>query len=191
MGAFGAIVAGLMANAKVPIGFAIVTLAGVLAGHMTYRLKRDLVTTTIVTVVVAFVGVWIGQTGAISSVVGWFNSLVGYTATIGDKEVKNILYMTPYGPMTWAVWIWGILALLFCYLGSVLPIWRFAQPVNYVSFWLVTAGIVGSIIGILFTWPGFGDFPAYTGFFAVGVLAPGVPTPLWPIIFVTIACGAI
>lgn len=191
MGAFGAIVAGLLANPKVPIGFAIVTLAGVLAGHMTYRLKRDLVTTTIVTVVIAFLGVWLGQTGALSRIIEWFNGLVGYTATIGDREVKNILYMTPYGPMTWGVWIWGILALVFCYLGSVLPIWRFAQPVNYVSFWLVIAGIIGSVIGILISWPGFGDFPAFTGFNAVGVLAPGVPTPLWPILFVTIACGAI
>ncbi len=191
MGAFGAIVAGLMANPKVPIGFIIVTLAGILAGHMTYKLKRDLVTTTIVTVVVAFLGVWIGQTGAVSGIVQWFNSLVGFTATVGGKEVKNILYLTPYGPMTWGVWIWGILALVFCYLGSVLPIWRFAQPVNYVSFWLVIAGVVGSVIGILLTWPSFGDFPAYTGFYATGVLAPGVPAPLWPIIFVTIACGAI
>ncbi|MDR7545632.1 MAG: carbon starvation CstA family protein, partial [Armatimonadota bacterium] len=191
MGAFGAIVAGLLANAKVPIGFIIVTLAGVLAGHMTYKMRRDLVTTTIVTVVIAFIGIWLGQTGPLSGIVNWFNSLVGYTATIGGKETKNILYMTPYGPMTWPVWIWGILALVFCYLGSVLPIWRFAQPVNYVSFWLILAGMVGAIIGILITWPGFGDFPAYVGFFATGVLAPGVPTPLWPIIFVTIACGAI
>ncbi|MDQ7843552.1 MAG: carbon starvation CstA family protein [Armatimonadota bacterium] len=191
MGAFGSIVAGLMANPKVPIGFIIVTLAGVLAGHMTYRLKRDLVTTTIVTVVIAFVGVWLGQTGPLSRIVEWFNGLAGSTVVIADKEVKNVFYMTPYGPMTWGVWIWGILALVFCYLGSVLPIWRFAQPVNYVSFWLVIVGIVGSIVGILISWPGFGDFPAFTGFNAVGVLAPGVATPLWPILFVTIACGAI
>ncbi|MDQ7849386.1 MAG: carbon starvation CstA family protein [Armatimonadota bacterium] len=191
MGAFGAIVAGLLANPKVPIGFIIVTLAGVLAGHMTYRLKRDLVSTTIITVIIAFIGVYLGQTGALSRITEWFNGLVGYTTTVADKEVRNVLYMTPYGPMTWPVWIWGILALVFCYLGSVLPIWRFAQPVNYVSFWLVIAGIIGAIIGIFITRPGFADFPAFTGFYAVGVLAPGVATPLWPIIFVTIACGAI
>jgi carbon starvation protein len=191
MGAFAAIVAGLMANSKVPIGFILVTLAGVLAGHMTYKLRRDLVSTTVVTVVIAFIGVWLGQTGAISGIVGWFNSQVGFTATVAGKEVKNVLYMTPYGPMTWPVWIWGILALGFCYLGSVLPIWKFAQPVNYVSFWLVFLGIIGAIVGILIAWPGFGDFPSYTGFYATGVLAPGVAAPLWPIIFVTIACGAI
>jgi carbon starvation protein len=80
-------------------------------------------------------------------------------------------------------------------MGSVLPIWRFAQPVNYVSFWLVLMGIVGAIIGIfirtLTTGTSFGDFPAFTGFMAKGIIAPGWDTPLWPILFVTIACGAI
>ncbi|HYL82323.1 MAG TPA: carbon starvation CstA family protein, partial [Candidatus Acidoferrum sp.] len=94
------------------------------------------------------------------------------------------------GPMKWSVWFWGIVALGFCYLGSVLPIWRFAQPVNYVSFWLVLMGIVGSIVGIFIRMPSFGDFPAFTGFMAKGIIAKDFNTPLWPILFVTIACGA-
>jgi carbon starvation protein len=73
---------------------------------------------------------------------------------------------------------------IFCYLGAVLPIWSFAQPVNYVSFWIVTLGMVGGVLGLLFWRPGMGDFPVFTGF----VAASG---PLWPMLFVTIACGAI
>ena len=34
----------------------------------------------------------------------------------------------------------------FCYLGAVLPIWSFAQPVNYVSFWIVAIGMVGGVL---------------------------------------------
>jgi carbon starvation protein len=92
--------------------------------------------------------------------------------------------------MKWSVFFWGIVVLGFCYLGSVLPIWQFAQPVNYVAFWLVLVGILGSIVGVFFTMPSFGDFPAFTGFYVKGIIAPGVDTPLWPILFVTIACGA-
>src|SRR5579884_3102501 len=183
MSAFGSIVAGILANPNVPIGFLILTLAGVLAGHMTYKLRKDLLGTTVLTVLIAFVGVWLGTTG--------INGAVGFTATVGGTKVTNILYMTPYGPMTWPVWLWGILALVFCYLGSVLPIWQFAQPVNYVSFWLVFVGIIGSGLGILIQHPGFGDFPVYAGFLVPGVLAPGFATPLWPILFVTISCGAV
>jgi len=181
MGAFGAIVAGLFANPKMPFGFIILTLAGVLAGQMTYKWRKDLVMTTVVTVAIAIIGIWLGTTGPFQAIVDAIN---------GGKD-SFVLYTTPYGPMKWSVWFWGIVVLGFCYLGSVLPIWRFAQPVNYVAFWLVLMGIVGSIIGIFFRMPGFGDFPAFTGFMAKGIIAPGFDTPLWPILFVTIACGAI
>ncbi|MGE5849549.1 MAG: carbon starvation protein A [Candidatus Methylomirabilota bacterium] len=178
MGAFGAIVAGIFANPKVTFGFIILTLAGVLAGQMTYKWRKDLLMTTLLTVAIAIVGIWLGTREPFLSVVNWVNGL------------KLVEYQTPYGPMTWPVWFWGIVALGFCYLGSVLPIWRFAQPVNYVSFWLVLMGIVGAIIGIFIRMPSYGDFPAFTGFMAKGIIAPGWDTPLWPILFVTIACGA-
>ncbi|MFB3816704.1 MAG: carbon starvation protein A [Candidatus Methylomirabilales bacterium] len=181
MGAFGAICAALFANPKVAFGFIILTLAGVLSGQMTYKWRQDLVMTTVVTVLLAVVGIWLGTTG-------FFQSIV--TAINGGKD-SFVLFQTPYGPMKWSVFFWGIVVLFFCYLGAVLPIWRFAQPVNYVAFWLVLFGIVGSIIGIFFRMPSFGDFPAFTGFWAKGIIAPGIETPLWPILFVTIACGAI
>jgi carbon starvation protein len=181
MGAFGAIVAGLFSNPKVPFGFIILTLAGVLAGQMTYKWRKDLVVTTLFTVALAILGIWVGTTEPFQAIVNLIN---------GGKG-SFILYATPYGPMMWSVFFWGIVVLGFCYLGSVLPIWRFAQPVNYVAFWLVLMGIVGSIIGIFIRMPSFGDFPAFSGFMAKGIIAPGVDTPLWPILFVTIACGAI
>jgi len=178
MGAFAAIVAGVFSNPNLPIGFIILTLMGVLAGQMTYKWRKDLLMTTVVTVVLSLVGIWLGTTGSLRAIVDWINGL------------NLVSYATPYGPMTWPVWFWGIVALGFCYLGSVLPIWQFAQPVNYVSFWLVLMGIVGSIVGIFVTMPSLGDFPAFTGFMAKGIIAPGFDTPLWPMLFVTIACGA-
>ncbi len=174
MGAFGAIVAGIFANPNVPFGFIILTLAGVLAGQMTYKWRKDLLLTTLITVAIGVIGIWLGTTGPFRAIVDAIN---------GGKD-SFILYATPYGPMKWSVWFWGIVALGFCYLGSVLPIWRFAQPVNYVSFWLVLMGIVGSIVGIFFRMPSFGDFPAFTSFSVAGL------GPMWPLLFVTIACGA-
>ncbi len=191
MGAFGSIVAGVLKNPAVPVGFIILTLAGVLAGQMTYRWRRDLVQTTIVTVVIAIVGIWLGQTGPVKDVISGFNGLLGHTVTSGGQQVQHVLYNTPYGPMEWSVFFWGIFALAFCYLGSVLPIWRFAQPVNYVSFWLVVLGIVGSIVGIILAALGVGSasaafhVPAYNRWSIANL------GPLWPILFVTISCGAV
>ena len=87
--------------------------------------------------------------------------------------------------VTQAKFIGSLLVVIICYFGAVLPIWRWAQPINYVSFWIVFLGILGGIIGLLLWRPGMGDFPAYRTFNVAGL------GPLWPMLFVTIACGAI
>lgn len=104
---------------------------------------------------------------------------------------------------------WALFLLAFAYLASTLPIWRFAQPVNYIGFWitLLTIGIsaVGAILAPLIR-PEVGTFalPAFCtsadvanrlcsvpgGGFS-GALASGAIQPIWPMLFVTIACGAI
>jgi carbon starvation protein len=106
----------------------------------------------------------------------------------------NVMWDIGYGNYTWPMFLWGIVMLLFCYLGSVLPIWRFAQPVNYTSFYLVALGIIGGIVGIIIAALGGGAnyvIPAFSGFTVKGPLAAGVDSPLWPLLFVVIACGAI
>jgi carbon starvation protein len=143
---------------------------GVLAGQMTYKWKQDILITSVVTVALTFVGIWVGTLPAVSN---FFSSLYG-----GAESPIFFLGNTQ------AAVVGTLLMLLFCYLGSVLPIWSFAQPVNYVSFWIVTLGMLGGLVGLVIWHPGMGDFPAFTGFNA----AAG---PLWPMLFVTIACGAI
>src|SRR6266545_2814680 len=193
MAAFGGIVAGLMARAEVPIGFFILVLAGVLAGQMTYRWRQDLLLTTVVTVAIAIFGVWLGQTNFVKPLVSAINGVGGTTGADGTVA-PLVMWNIGYGPYSWPLFLWGILMLLFCYLGSVLPIWRFAQPVNYTSFWLVLIGIVGSIAGIAIAALGGGanyTIEAYKGFSVPGPLAPGVLSPLWPLLFVVISCGAV
>jgi carbon starvation protein len=171
MGAFGNLVGkSLMARPIVPFGMIVVTLAGILAGQMTYKWKKDIVLTTVVTVALSFVGVWLSTLSGISNI---FAGLYG-----GAKP--PVLFLT----VTQAQFIGTLLVLLFCYLGSVLPIWSWAQPVNYVSFWIVALGMLGGVLGMLIWHPGMGDFPAYTTW-SIGA------GPLWPMLFVTIACGAI
>ncbi|MEW6717097.1 MAG: carbon starvation CstA family protein [Chloroflexota bacterium] len=171
MGAFGnAVGKTLMVKPTVPFGIIALVLMGVLAGQMTYRWKQDIILTSIVTVILTFVGIWLGTTEAVSNFFG-------------------ALYGLPESPQwflgnTQAAVLGTILMVIFCYLGAVLPIWSFAQPVNYVSFWIVTLGMISAVLGLLIWRPGMGDFPIFTQF----TTASG---PLWPMLFVTIACGAI
>ena len=185
MGAFGAIAAPLLAGRNVAVGFIAIVLAGVLAGQMTYRWKVDLLVTTVVTVAIALLGTWIGtlplfagETGLVAAI----NGLAG--------NAEGVLFNTPYGPMPWSTVFWAVVIALFCYLGSVLPIWRFAQPVNYTSFWFVALGMVLAILGIAIA--------TFTGSVNTSFQIPAFVTlyrpnlgPIWPILFVTIACGAI
>jgi carbon starvation protein len=171
MGAFGnAVGKVLMTNPKVPFGMIALVLMGVLAGQMTYKWKQDIILTTVVTVVLTFVGIWISTLPFMSNI---------FSAIYGLPDSPTIFLGN-----TQAQVIGTLLMVIFCYLGAVLPIWSFAQPVNYVSFWIVTLGMVGGVIGLLIWRPGMGDFPVFTQFSA----ASG---PLWPMLFVTIACGAI
>ncbi|HEV8681968.1 MAG TPA: carbon starvation CstA family protein [Actinomycetota bacterium] len=95
---------------------------------------------------------------------------------------------------------WAIFLLVFSYLGANLPIWRFAQPVNYIGFWITALTIGLSAVGALLAPLGLvegattGKFQiaTFNGFFSTdAVRATGVFQPLWPMLFVTIACGAI
>jgi carbon starvation protein len=90
---------------------------------------------------------------------------------------------------------WAVFLLVFAYLASTLPIWRFAQPVNYIGFWITLLTIGFSAIGAVlapFLKPEIGAFalePVKTMGFALDPAKAW--QPLWPMLFVTIACGAI
>src|SRR5438128_977162 len=89
---------------------------------------------------------------------------------------------------------WALAISAFCYAGSVLPIWRMAQPVIYVGFWITALSMVLGLSGAAvasFVKPEVAQFviPAFKGFNPQ--LGPAGIMPLWPMLFVTIACGAI
>ncbi len=180
MGAYGTQIAfTFFTNPIVPLGVIIVMALGVLAGQMTYRWKMDIILTTIITVVLSFVGIYIST---LQPVQGFFNTIYGVTKTAaGAASASPTMFLT----ITQAKFFGSLLMILIIYLGSVLPIWRFAQPINFVAFWIVIIGILAGVIGLLVWHPSLGNFPAITTFTVAGL------GPLWPILFVTIACGAI
>jgi carbon starvation protein len=158
VGAFGnVVVSTAVALKSSPMAWLFLTIAGVLCGQMIYRWRMDIIVTTVVTVVIAMVGIFLGTAAPSDSILG---------ADLANSR-----------------WLWAILAFVFCYFASVLPIWRFSLPINYVAAYVVFLGLFFGCIGILFLRPDF-TLPAYTGFnIAIG--------PLWPMMFVTIACGAV
>ncbi len=167
MGAFGSALVGLFVGKdSVAFGMIVVTVTGLLAGQMIYKWKKDIVLTTVVTVGLCFVGIYLGT---LDPVTGIFGKVDKAAPLFMGQTAKHIL--------------WAVMIMVFCYFGAVLPIWRFAQPINYVSFYIVFIGMIAAALGIVVGRPDF-TIPAFTTY-EIGI------GPLWPILFVTIACGAI
>ena len=110
------------------------------------------------------------------------------TTAVYDSATGAIKTMPAY--LFWALFIFA-----FSYLASTLPIWRFAQPVNYIGFWITLLTIGLSALGAVlapFIKPEIGSFalePIKTLGFAYD--SAKAWQPLWPMLFVTIACGSI
>jgi carbon starvation protein len=158
------------------------------------------------------------STGPISGVVSSLNSALnggGPLYTVVDPTNADPRVPAPgadgtrpktatFDPATGAISVlpnflfWAFLLLVFSYLGANTAIWRFAQPVNYIGFWItaIVIGVsaIGALLAPFITLPG---QTAAAGTFALGAYkgfdtgTGGALQPLWPMLFVTIACGAI
>jgi carbon starvation protein len=84
--------------------------------------------------------------------------------------------------IVWALIIYGFIA-------SVLPVWLLLAPRDYLSTFMKIGTIALLAIGILIVLPAI-QMPATTPF-AFNGLGPVVAGPLFPFVFITIACGAL
>ncbi|MEW6753226.1 MAG: carbon starvation CstA family protein [Candidatus Latescibacterota bacterium] len=79
--------------------------------------------------------------------------------------------------------VWDVLLLLYCFAASIIPMWLLLQPRGHLGGYFLLISLVGGALGILF---GGKEvlFPAFKGWFTPA----GVP--LFPMLFITVACGA-
>jgi carbon starvation protein len=125
-------------------------LLAVLFGLSIYKFKLPMFRTSLIFVILVFLGIWFGQ----------------------------VLPVNLYSKKLWAV-----VLLIYCFFASVLPVWLLLQPRDYLSSYLLFASVLAGVLGILL-----GGFDikssSFKGFHSdIGYL--------FPILFITIACGAI
>src|SRR5215831_5848586 len=139
-GAFGNIVAGVLVDPRVPLGIIALALLGLLGGQMLYRMRADLIVVTLVTVGGTLLAVLLNadENGPVASVWKGFNGALNALAPNGITTVLNptLPAAAQNVPVTVSFVFWLLALFAFCYAGAVLPIWRYAQPVNYIGFWL-------------------------------------------------------
>jgi len=109
-----------------------------------------------------------------------FVSLVFFFTWYGQKIPLNNIPAVLGDPAK----TWSILLLIYCFIASVTPVWILLQPRDYLSSFLLYASVLGGFLGILLGGLPV-HYPAFVAFEAKGVGA------MFPMLFVTVACGAI
>ncbi|MEN6411770.1 MAG: carbon starvation CstA family protein [Veillonellales bacterium] len=82
---------------------------------------------------------------------------------------------------TKTTWVYVVFAYMF--MAAVMPMWLLMEPRDYLSSFLLLGMIASGVIGVIFTNPTI-ELPAFSGFEVSG-------KPMFPILFITIACGAV
>jgi carbon starvation protein len=78
---------------------------------------------------------------------------------------------------------WALVLIIYCFLASTTPVWILLQPRDYLSSYLLYASVITSFLGIII-----GGFTIrYPAFTAWSIPQTGT---LFPILFITVACGA-
>jgi carbon starvation protein len=196
-GAFVGIMATVLeSQPRTQLGVIVLTVMGLLLGQMLYRWRTGLVGATILTVGITMLAILAGPwaEGAFRALNAGLNNLGAGApiVTYFDPTLAN--FKGADAKIMPSLLFWALAICAFCYAGSVLPIWRMAQPVVYVGFWITATSMVLGLLGAAaasFVKPEVAQFviPAFKGFNPQ--LGPAGVMPLWPMLFVTIACGAI
>lgn len=163
----------------VPIWSSLVV--AVIVGLLIYRTRAGLLGPSLGALLVLYAMIWIGQYVPFSlpDVFGWAPSAAQVTAAGGDGMAAQAAAATDGVRAGWV-----IILFIYAFVASVLPVWLLLQPRDYVNGHqlFVALGIIA--VGVVVTNP--------------PVIAPAINThlpsdaPSWfPLLFITIACGAI
>jgi len=81
---------------------------------------------------------------------------------------------------------WDVVILIYCFIASVVPMWILLQPRGYLGGWLLYLTIIIALIGALFG----GYQLQYPAINTEGLRSLVNGKFLFPILFITVACGA-
>jgi len=107
----------------------------------------------------------------------------GVKLAVGLVLIVGMLAAGIAHPLYFDSQVWRYVVFAYCFIASVLPMWLLMQPRDYLSSFLLLGMVAGGVLGVLVAQPVI-HMPAFVGFEVNG-------KPLFPILFITIACGAV
>jgi carbon starvation protein len=117
-------------------------------------------------------------------------SVVGFALVIasifGGQAVANSPTLAPW--FTLSATSLAIATIIYGFLASVMPVWLFLAPRDYLSTFIKLGVVAMLAVGIVFVHPTL-QLPAFTRF--VDGTGPIFAGKVFPFVFITIACGAV
>lgn len=114
------------------------------------------------------VAIWAGQQLPLDVAAGWQAMRPGLT----DADAQQLAHKT-----------WDVLLLIYCVIASVVPVWLLLQPRGHLGGYFLYVALAGGALGLICS-GGEVNYPAFKGWSAAN------GDPVFPFLFITIACGA-
>ncbi|WP_029688369.1 carbon starvation protein A [Thermoanaerobacter sp. A7A] len=111
------------------------------------------------------------------------NAPLGLSTVLGVAALALSIWIGYIAPLSLPKTTWIIILAVYIVAASVMPVWILLQPRDYLNSFLLYGMMIGGVVGILLYNPRI-QLPAFTSF-KVGTQY------LFPMLFITIACGAI
>ncbi len=85
---------------------------------------------------------------------------------------------------------WTVILMGYCFVASVLPVWTLLQPRDYINSHQLIVALALLTLGLVWAAAN-GEVDLAASAPAIAETAPRGAPPIWPFLFITIACGAI
>ncbi|MCA9004526.1 MAG: carbon starvation protein A, partial [Planctomycetaceae bacterium] len=142
----------------------------IVIGLMVYKQNAELLIPSLVALFIVYASVWLGA----------------YYWPIDISAMFGIKLM---GPFPNAVILWTFVLLAYCAIASVLPVWLLLQPRDFINSHQLVLALGLLLIGAIVAGAtGKADLVGSAP--AIASNLPADAPPIWPFLFITIACGA-
>ena len=142
------------------------------------------------------IGVWIYRRGG--------NILIPSIVALGIMYIGMAVgaYILPIDLGSWlgfpllgqtylnVVVIWTLVLFVYCFIASVLPVWTLLQPRDFINSHELVLALVLLVLGLAVAGMT-GQANLFASAPAVASDIPPDAPPIWPFLFITIACGAV
>ena len=139
--------------------------------------------------------VWISLPLAV--VAGMWVQKWGGNLAISSVIALVIVYAAVYVGVQWPirlnvanpVVVWTMILMVYCFVASVLPVWLLLQPRDDINSLQLVVALVLMVVGLAAAGIA-GKANLFASAPAIATEIPADSPPIWPFLFITVACGA-